>query len=175
MTDRILVVREPVAQLVMKAPQASTVVVEQEVARITALERQGPPGRPGKNGAPSIATGVAAEPILEGQPVCLNRKTGLMNVAEAGVFVCSFVVGFALDTADAGFPVRYETILLYREDWSVPAGGERLAAGSTYFLGVEPGTITRTPPSQPGQSVARVGIATDEQTLLLMTPQPVLL
>ena len=142
-------------------------------AAVASTAAQGPAGPPGRD-LPSAAN-VAATVIRAGQPVFIDRSTGQMDLAQADVYVRRACVGLARADVASGFVGQAESKVLTLADWTAVTGTAGLAEGQTYFLTTTPGQLSLQPPTAPGCSVVRVGIATGMQMLAIIHAPPILL
>jgi hypothetical protein len=102
-------------------------------------------------------------------PASINRATGKMMLADAGVKSSAFVVGLVDVATASGFVAGAAVEQLVLADWTAATGAASLLAGQPYFLGAG-GGMTTVPPGSPN-CVVLLGKAINATTFLI-SPQP---
>lgn len=112
---------------------------------------------------PVIQTGAVSESVTAGQPLVFDGFA--LKLAQADSIANAQVVGLAL--GDASVQVVFlPKGQLRLNDWTNVVGHTALEPYATYFLNAsQAGTLTTTPPDQPGEVVVAVGRAVSEDTL----------
>lgn len=87
-------------------------------------------------------------------------------VATDNTTILKPVLGFVLSK-----PSTTKAVVQYEGEMK---GFSGLTVGLTYYLGDTAGTISATPPSNPGQLVQRVGVARSSTTMVLMVDRDVM-
>ncbi|MDL2342435.1 MAG: hypothetical protein QFB87_05155 [Patescibacteria group bacterium] len=153
-------------------------VVTREVTELLLVSQgeQGPPGRDGTSGASAaIGAYIAGTNIQKAQLLYIARTGNVCGVADAAFYTKSFIIGFALETVAAGFPVDIATGRLAMTDWTFLTGQALLVTGVPYFLAVGGGLTTVTP-SKPNSAVTvLVGVAASPNVLIVNPSPPILI
>lgn len=116
---------------------------------------------------------VAGADLLQGQPVAVSRASGQLLPARADTYTLAFVAGLASAVTAQGFVNQPAHGAVTLPDWSGLTGSAALSVGQIYFVGPT-GGLTASP-SLDTTCVARVGLATAPQTLVVEPSTPILL
>jgi hypothetical protein len=129
--------------------------------------------------AHSHASGVNGDsvPLLRGMPVVLSA--GVFVRASAASQALSNTVGLVALRADPTLEVEIlpaGLLSLTVDQWIVITGEiGGLTPGATYYLGADLGTMTTTPPSNPGLSLVELGVALGDAQFMISRQRPILL
>jgi len=111
---------------------------------------------------------LAFENVTQGAPLYARSSDGKVgNAIASGSLDQATVVGFAERAKLTGELVRCLTVGV------LATSG--LDAGESYYLATATGAITKTPPSNTGEFVTRVGEAATGASLIIQLEPPVLL
>ncbi|MGE8128989.1 hypothetical protein ACQKQD_18610 [Methylobacterium sp. NPDC080182] len=116
---------------------------------------------------------VAGTDLIQGQPVAVSRASGQLLPARADTYTLAFVAGVASADTAQGFASQPAHGAITLPDWSALTGAISLNVGELYFVGPE-GGLTASPRLDT-QCVARVGLATSPQTLVVEPSTPIIL
>jgi len=116
---------------------------------------------------------VAGADLIQGQPVAVSRASGQLLPARADTYTLAFVAGVAPADTTQGFATQPAHGAITLPDWSAMTGSAALSAGQLYFVG--PGGGLTTTPRLDIACVARVGLATTPQTLVVEPSTPIIL
>lgn len=116
---------------------------------------------------------VAGADLARGQPVAVSRASGQLLPARADTYTLAFVAGVASADTAQGFANQPAHGAITLPDWSALTGAISLNVGELYFVGPE-GGLTASPRLDT-QCVARVGLATTPQTLVVEPSTPIIL
>lgn len=118
-------------------------------------------------------SGVAGADLIKGQPVTVSRASGRLLPARADTYTRAFVAGLASADTAQGFTNQPAHGAVTLPDWTGLTGFAALAVGQMYFLGAAGGLTTA--PRLDTACVARVGLATAPQTLVVEPSAPIIL
>lgn len=116
---------------------------------------------------------VAGADLAQGQPVAVSRASGRLLPARADTYTRAFVAGLASADTAQGFANQPAHGAVTLQDWTGLTGFAALAVGQLYFLGADGGLTTS--PRLDTACVARVGLATAPQTLVVEPSTPIIL
>lgn len=116
---------------------------------------------------------VAGADLVRGQPMAVSRASGQLLPARADTYTLAFVAGVASADTAQGFANQPAHGAITLPDWSALTGTISLNVGELYFVGPE-GGLTASPRLDT-QCVARVGLATTPQTLVVEPSTPIIL
>jgi hypothetical protein len=116
---------------------------------------------------------VAGADLVQGQPLAVSRASGQLLPARADTYTLSFVAGVASADTAQGFADRPVHGAVTLPDWTALTGSPALSVGQLYFVGPAGGLTTA--PRLDTQCIARVGLATAPQTLVVEPSTPIIL
>jgi hypothetical protein len=116
---------------------------------------------------------VAGADLTQGQPVAVSRASGQLLPARADTYTLAFVAGVASADAAQDFVGQPAHGAVTLSDRSAVTGSAALLVGQLYFVGPAGGLTTA--PRLDTACVARVGLATTPQTLVVEPFTPILL
>lgn len=116
---------------------------------------------------------VAGANLTQGQPVAVSRASGQLLPARADTYTLAFVAGVASADTARGFTNQPAHGAVTLPDWTPLTGTISLNVGELYFVGPAGGLTPA--PRLDTQCVARVGLATAPQTLIVEPSTPILL
>jgi hypothetical protein len=116
---------------------------------------------------------VAGADLVQGQPVAVSRASGQLLPARADTYTLSFVAGVASADTAQGFIDRPIHGAVTLPDWTALTGSPDLSVGQLYFVGPAGGLTLA--PRLDTQCIARVGLATAPQTLVVEPSTPIIL
>lgn len=158
---------------------ASIESVTTSAGGVGATGQTGAAGADGAQGLPGIAgdsiTSIAAQNLLQGQPVYADPITGQFKLADATTLAKATVVGMCANDALTGFSSDANQLNISLVDWTNVIGSMLLTQGQIYYLSTTPGMLTTTAPTTVGQCVTRVGVAITTQLFEIFLQAPILL
>lgn len=116
---------------------------------------------------------VAGADLAQGHPVAVSRASGQLLPARADTYTLAFVAGVASADTAQGFANRPAHGAVTLPDWTALTGSPDLSVGQLYFVGPAGGLTTA--PRLDTQCIARVGLATAPQTLVVEPSTPIIL
>lgn len=147
-------------------PRRVSVTVEQPIATVLQVNKQGPAGATGQPGNATFEAAETDSTCVAGQPLYL-KSNGHVDLAQADTIATARVCGLAVTTAAPTTSVDYSAdSVVSLTDWSAIAGSSALTPGALYYLSPDSaGLITAIAPTASGQIVAAIGRALTTQKL----------
>jgi len=109
--------------------------------------------------------------LVPGMPVSAGITDGSVVRGNATSVVNSSIFGLISVGADVTLPVLIQSesaLVLTPTQWDIVTGDSGgLISGARYYLDVQPGKITTTPPSAPGSSITAIGRALSSTAMVL--------